>query len=315
MDSLGNNQPLRTTQPLLPATGVFAAPQVLLGPSSTMSVLWARIQRVAPYFRTALLTGEPGSGHEAVARALHRLSPLVNRPFLALRAADAELQLSGNPSAASFAQGMLYLPEPDRLSHAAQTTLLRLLRERGAQAPRLVTFAERGLRSLIGACAFSPDLANSLGALQIEVPALRERPEDIPQLIHFLLDHLATSLNLPIPLPDASFLSAASAALWPGNLEHLHATLHHLLDHSASPLTSADLDAALTALAHIPSTPRPPEARLVRLDQVIREQVQAVLLACNGNKLRTAEILGISRSTLYRMLDSIPNPNSSHARS
>jgi DNA-binding NtrC family response regulator len=314
MDSFGNIPSLLTNQPSLPTSGVFAAPQALLGPSSAMSVLWARIQRVAPYFRTALLTGEVGSGHEAVARALHGLSPLANRPFLALRAADAEQRLASNPSPSSFHEGMLYLPEPDRLSSSAQSTLLRLLRERGAQAPRLVTFAERGLRSLIGACAFSPDLANSLGALQIEVPPLRERHDDIPHLIHFLLDHLATSLHLATPSLDPAFLSAASAQPWPGNLDHLHSALRYLLENSTSTLTAADLDAALTALARTSSTPHPPEARLVRLDQVIREQVQAVLLACNGNKLRAAEILGISRSTLYRMLDSIPHSNSTHAR-
>jgi DNA-binding NtrC family response regulator len=314
MDSFGNTPSLLTNQPSLPTSGVFAAPQALLGPSSAMSVLWARIQRVAPYFRTALLTGEAGSGHEAVARALHGLSPLANRPFLALRAADAEQRLASNPSPASFHEGMLYLPEPDRLSSSAQSTLLRLLRERGAQAPRLVTFAERGLRSLIGACAFSPDLANSLGALQIEVPPLRERHDDIPHLIHYLLDHLTTSLQLATPSLDPAFLSAASAQPWTGNLDHLYATLRYLLENSTSTLTAADLDAALTALARTSSPPRPPEARLVRLDQVIREQVQAVLLACNGNKLRAAEILGISRSTLYRMLDSIPQSNSTHAR-
>ncbi len=313
MDSLGHSS-LRSSQPSQSVTNVFAAPQVLLGPSSTMSVLSARIQRVAPYFRTALLTGEAGSGHEAVARALHRLSPLVNRPFLALRSADAELRLANNPSPASFNEGMLYLPEPDRLSASAQATLLRLLRERGAQAPRLVTFAERGLRSLIGACAFSPDLANSLGALQIEVPPLRERHDDIPQLIYFLLEHLTTSHHVTPPSLDPAFLSAASAQPWPGNLDHLHATLHHLLNQGIPHLTAPDLDATLSVLAQTPTSPAPPEARLVRLDQVIREQVQAVLLACNGNKLRAAEILGISRSTLYRMLDSIPHSNSTQAR-
>lgn len=281
-----------------------AAAQVLLGPSVAMSTLWARLQRVAPYFRTALLTGESGSGQEAVARALHDLSPLRARGFAIITAAEAESRLAQEAGLKAVATlGMLYLPEPDRLSPAAQSGLMRLLRERGSNAPRLVTFAERGLRSLISACGFSSELANSLGALQIEVPPLRQRVEDMPLLAGHLLRRQAEGLSLRAPALADDFFEAASSLPWPGNLDQLQAALRWMLEHGGSVLHAAELQAALAALAPTPSasTPKP---RLVRLDQIVREQVHAVLMACNGNKLRAAEILGISRSTLYRMLSS-----------
>jgi DNA-binding NtrC family response regulator len=287
------------------------ASQVMLGPSPAMAVLWARVRRVAPYFRTALLTGEPGSGQPAVARALHQHSPFSGRPFLALNAADAELRLAHNAPSSSFHEGMLFLPEPEKLSHAAQAGLLRLLRERGSLAPRLVTFAERGLRSLISACNFSSDLANSLGALQIEVPPLRERFDDLPRLAGFLLLQQADLLNLRTPEIASDFLDAARGYTWPGNLDQLQTAMRSILEQSTGDtLHASDLEAALASIANT-NTPQAPEPRLVRLDQIIREQVYAVLMACNGNKLRTAEILGISRSTLYRMLDASASSGSS----
>ena len=279
-----------------------SAAQVLLGPSLAMSALWARLQRVAPYFRTALLTGESGSGQQAVARALHELSPLRARGFAVITAADADSRLANEAGLkACAALGMLYLAEPDRLSQAAQAGLMRLLRERGSNAPRLVTFAERGLRSLISACGFSSELANSLGALQIEVPPLRQRTEDIPLLAGHLLRRQAESLSLRPPALADDFFDAAGSLPWPGNLDQMQAALRWMLEHGGSVLHGADLHASLTALAQTASA-GPAEPRLVRLDQIVREQVHAVLMACNGNKLRAAEILGISRSTLYRML-------------
>ncbi len=281
-----------------------AVTQVLLGPSTAMSQLWARLQRVAPYFRTALLTGEQGAGQEAVARALHELSPLHARAFAVFPAAEAESRLAHEDARrAAVTLGTIYLPEPEALSRAAQTGLLALLRERGSTAPRLVSFAEHGLRPLVPSSGFSSELANSLGALPIEVPPLRERGDDLPLLAGHLLRRQAERLSLRAPAFAADFFDIASHLPWPGNLNQLQAALAWLLEHrSVSMLHGEDLKAALDALAHTPSATDVPPTRLVRLDQIIREQVQAVLMACNGNKLRAAEILGISRSTLYRML-------------
>ena len=288
-----------------PDRELSAATHVLLGPSPAMAALWARLQRVAPHFRTVLLTGETGCGQEAAARALHELSPLRTRPFAILTEADAEARLaqeSGLKTASGC--GTLYLTEPERLSRAAQTGLLRLLQQRGSPAPRVVSFAEHGLRPFTGGCMFSSELVNALGALEIELPPLRKRGEDIPALVAHLLHQHAESLageglQVEIPALAEDFLPTATKLPWPGNLAQMQAVLGWLLRHGGDILHGEDLYTALAALAQ---TSTVPAVRMVPLDQIIREQVHAVLLACNGNKLRAAEILGISRSTLYRML-------------
>lgn len=277
----------------------------LAGQSPAMSRLHGQIRYVAPYFRTALLTGERDCGEEAVARALHRLSPLAHRPFVELTPDQAELRFDEtNPHLSSSTEGLIYLPHPERLHPISQKSLLRLLRERGAQAPRVVAFAENGVRSLVGMGTFSSDLADSLAALRIAVPPLRDRSEDIPALLSALLQEQSEHRGLQPPNLTSSLLDAANRELWPGNFAQLHSVAVALLARNQDvPLQASDLNAVLHAL---PSSPLPERrsTRMITLDQVIQEHIHAVLFACKGNKLRAAEVLGISRSTLYRMLGS-----------
>jgi DNA-binding NtrC family response regulator len=279
--------------------------KVLAGPSVAMAKLHVQIRRVAPYFRTALLTGEPNCGEESAARALHALSPMANRPFLKLTAAEAQQRFGSSIAYDSVAaEGLLYLPQPERLPRTTQTALLRLVRERGPYAPRIVVFAERGLRPLVSSGAFSTELADTLGALRIALPSLRDRPEDIPFLLReLLLDH-AHSLKILPPDLTPDLFEAAAQCPWTGNLLQLAATASALLDQPAEPLLSVHhLHIVLGNIPQPPAVDRR-EVRMVKLDRIIHEHIRAVLFACNGNKLRAAEILGISRSTLYRMLES-----------
>jgi len=278
----------------------------LSGPSPAMSRLLAQIRYVAPYFRTALLTGERDCGEEAVARQLHRLSPLANRPFLELTPAEIGLRFDNTGSYdAAAAEGLIYLPQPECLPASAQAAILRMLRERGSQAPRIVAFAENGIRSLVSTGSFSPELADSLAALRVPLPSLRDRPEDIPSLMSAMLRDQAEQLAIRLPEIGEDLLSSATAELWPGNFEQMRSVAVTLLQRTASPiLRTADLKAVLTALPKTEVRERR-KIRLVTLDQVIHEHIHSVLFACKGNKLRAAEILGISRSTLYRMLGSV----------
>jgi DNA-binding NtrC family response regulator len=263
-----------------------------------------QIRRVAPYFRTALLTGERGCGEEAAAHVLHQLSPRSHDPFLALTPAETELRFGSEQLATTLAaEGMLYLPRPERLPKSAQIALLRLLRERGSNAPRIVAFAERGLRPLVTAAGFSPELAESLNALRIALPSLRERHEDIAELLtRMLRDFAALSGNEP-PRLGVDLLEAATSSPWPGNFNQLYCVANGLMELKGKDVLGAeDLAAVLGAIPQPAPTDRR-EIRTVRLDDVIQEHIRAVLFACNGNKLRTAEVLGISRSTLYRMLE------------
>jgi DNA-binding NtrC family response regulator len=279
--------------------------KLFLGSSQAMTQLLEQIRRVAPYFRTALLTGERDSGEEEAAHALHQFSPLSGLPFVELTPSNAEARLSQRgPPGSELSEGMIYLPRPERIPQSVQQSLLRLLRERGPNAPRLVAFAERGLRSLVSMGAFSAELADSLGALRIVLPPLRERQEDIPLLLTAMVREQAEQLGASTPQLGADLLHAASRQTWPGNFGQLRSVAANLVKRSGSrPLCAAELE---TVLGTMPVPPRRDrrEIRMISLDRIIHEHIRAVLFACNGNKLRAAEVLGISRSTLYRMLES-----------
>ena len=296
-----------TAEPSSPQEANPTSPSPALwleGSSVAMTQVRNQIRRVAPYFRTALLTGERGCGEEAAAHVLHQLSPRASEPFLALTPAEAELRFAADKLPETLAnEGMLYLPRPERLPKSAQITLLRLLRDRGPNAPRIVAFAERGLRPLVTAAAFSPELAESLNALRISLPTLRERREDIADLLQRMLrDFAALSGNEP-PQLGSDLLEAATNSPWPGNFNQLTSAAAGLMGLAKKNVLDADdLAGVLGAIPQAPPADRR-EIRTIRLDDVIQEHIRAVLFACNGNKLRTAEVLGISRSTLYRMLE------------
>jgi DNA-binding NtrC family response regulator len=304
MDALTPIASFPLTEPL-GTNSVSPSPAVwLAGSSAAMTQLRGQIGRVAPYFRTALLTGERGSGEEAAAHTLHQLSPRCQHPFLELAPSIAEMHSNARSFSTSVAHsGMIYISNPGCLPPSVQNDLLRLLRDRGAQAPRIVAFAERGLRTLVTTGGLSSDLADALGALRITLPALRERREDIPTLLTHILLELAerTGTSRPELAPD--FATAAMKQAWSGNFNQLYSVAEGLLQFADKRLLHAeDLETVLGTLPR-PRSSSHPEVRMLSLDDVIQEHIRSVLFACHGNKLRTAEILGISRSTLYRMLE------------
>lgn len=304
--------------PVSPLEANRTSPSVavwLSGSSPAITQLRSQIRRVAPHFRTALLTGERDCGELAAAHILHQLSPRGHHPFRTLTAADAELRFGARTSPQSnsspnplpnTAEGMFYLPRPERLPQAAQTGLLRLLRERGSQAPRIIAFAERGLRPLVTTDGFSPELADALGALRIALPSLRQRREDIPDLLTQMLQDFAAQTGRTPPQLAPDLLDAAMKLPWLGNFVQLQSAVESLMQHADKLVLHADdLQSVLGAVPQ-PLPLNRHEIRMVSLDNVIKEHVSAVLFACNGNKLRTADVLGISRSTLYRMLEAQP---------
>jgi DNA-binding NtrC family response regulator len=282
----------------------------LLGDSPASTQIRAHARRVAPYFRSLSLTGEPGCGEEAVARLLHQMCPLQDMKFVLLDAARAEERFAAPRPVASeqMKEGLLYLSEAERLSKAAQEGLLRMLRMQAGQSTRVVAFTGRGLKPYISAGLFLPELAGNLGSLRMALPTLRERAADIPMLLHCRvqqrrLAQAARGLRvMPLAMSN-EFLEAAKKFEWPGNLPQMYAAMDWLMEHcSNSTLDDCDLTSAVEASGQQARTAAA-DARLVKLDRIVQEHVRSVLMACNGNKLKAAEVLGISRSTLYRMLD------------
>jgi DNA-binding NtrC family response regulator len=276
--------------------------QLLVGPSPAMARLWAQLRILAPHFRVALLTGEAGSGAEAVAQALHDLSAFAGTPLVHLRTAEAERQLRRPTTLLGNAtRGALFLPEIDRLSAAGQQMLLRLLRLRRHRRIAVIASTTADLRSLVSAGTFDGELFGHLSSLRLQIPSVRERVEDIPLLTHQLVQAEAARHGRRMPSFDPGFLSAVSEYAWPGNFAQMRPAVAWMVEHSEASLGAAELAAAIAEVR----TETAPEAavRMVPLEEIVQEHVRAVLIGCNGNKLRAAEVLGISRSTLYRMLE------------
>jgi DNA-binding NtrC family response regulator len=312
----------QVSHPMAASEAVADSP-LLAGGSPAATQLRAQLLRVAPHFRTALLTGEQGCGDLETARALHRLSPARGLSFVVLPAAEAELRFTrpGFAPGRPLAEGMLYLPEAGRLSRLAQSGLLALLRGTGVwqhhaaqggtgrSVVRVAAFAGQGLRPLVSAGAFSAELAALLESLRLALPPLRERVQDLPLLLEHVARTVAEEMDACPPQFSPGFLEAAGRLTWPGNLAQMHAVVRRLLGHGRNEacvrtevLQASDLSEALETLAQtMAGATKGP--RLVRLEQVAQEHIRAVLIGCGGNKLRAAEVLGISRSTLYRMLE------------
>lgn len=277
----------------------------LLGPSAAMSQLWSQLRRLAPHVRAVLLTGNPDCGQEAVAHLLLDLSPAPKRTFVRLDAAGAEATLLRPSSFNSLpSDAFLFLPDIDRFSPAAAEALLRLVRMRRSRPFTVVAAARQDLRSLVGAGLFPAELAEALAPVRLPIPSLEQRPEDLPMLLSHLFATRAAQARRPVPQLSEDLLRAAMEYAWPGNLRELARVVTLLLEKSgtARELTASDFHRAIAAQGSH-ATPSQGAVRMVSLDTVVQEHINSVLLACRGNKLRAAEVLGISRSTLYRMLD------------
>jgi DNA-binding NtrC family response regulator len=290
--------------PPLNRPSAYAGDEALLGPSPAIARVWAQIRRVAPHFRAAVITGEAGSGAEAAARSMHALSPVRDLPFTIVDAVQAD-QLLTNPAHATdrLFEGLIFLPDADKLSTAAQRSLIRKLRIRGRAPLRVIAAVSTELRASVSAGRFSAELAEILGTVRIALPPLRDRAEDIPMLATQLIQRIAERLGHRAPQLAPAFHDALTAFAWPGNLAQLEQTLTRLLSACESGTLTAEDFAVAIQSAPPPTQITPSAPRMVRLDDIVQEHIQAVLIGCQGNKLRAAEILGISRSTLYRMLD------------
>jgi DNA-binding NtrC family response regulator len=149
---------------------------------------------------------------------------------------------------------------------------------------------------------FLPELASIVGSLRITLPALRDRAEDVPEILAWMLQRAAENDGGVPPQLSPALIAALPEQSWPQNLHQLQEVAKRLWEQKSHELLDEqDLHAALNAVPQQTHDRR--AVRMVRLEEVIQEHIRSVLFACGGNKLRAAEVLGISRSTLYRMLE------------
>lgn len=270
-----------------------------------MARLWFQVRQLAPQMRTVLLTGPPDCGAEAVGRLLLQFSAQPERRFIVIGSPEADLRFAGldSPYTASV-ETFYFIPEVDQLSLDAQKGLVRLLRKRRSHYLSVVASTSKDLRIGVRVGTFIPELCQLLEAVHLSIPALSDRSEDVPMLLEQLVSMHCVSLNRQIPRISPKVLLAAMGHSWGGNCRELVDVVKELLTGTEEK-TELDLRDWARAM-HDMKTSRPaPIVQMRPLREIIHEHISSVVAACQGKKSQAATVLGISRSTLYRLLDHI----------
>lgn len=283
----------------------------MVGRSAAMQSLFARMQAIAAHFRLASIEGEPGVGKKLAAQTLHRLGRAAAGSFASWTAAEF---VDRAPEIWSRLHGgLLYLARVDELT-AHQQARLRDFLERAAQERirtedlsgplQIVAGSAQPLRKASASGAFRTDLAGSLSAIRFAIPPLRERPEDIPLLAEVFLRRWSAEHGKPLRGFAPATMEQLTAHLWPDNVRELETAVEAAaLTTSSQWIRPIDLpQLGWKAKAPLPITDNGGEDP--NLERAILRHVARVLARVHGNKLRAARLLGISRSTLYRMLHS-----------
>ncbi len=277
--------------------------ETIAGVSAPWRKLLLQAEMAAPHVQLASIEGEPGVGKQTLARYLLSRSPLAGESF---RRRDAREWLLHEAEASTLA-GFTYLDRVDLLAPPGQGLLLgvlKALQDRPSGRVLLVASSQVPLRQMAGQGLLMPDLAFRLTAVRFAVPPLRIRKEDIPPLSQLLLDRIcARYQHRQVDLGPGA-LARLLQHSWPGNVRELASVLEAALLEAVNDVIRPS-DLALPQMNEFAT----PEPQLVTsyggslaLDDVVRRHVQHVLDLNHGNKLRTAMQLGISRSTLYRIL-------------
>ncbi len=311
----------------------------IVGQSSAIHHLRQTIERSAPTNARVLVTGDPGSGKELVARTLHAMSTRASGPFVILNAAamtpaGMEADLFGIDDANGHGRrtgaleeahgGTLYLDEIADMPRETQNRILRVLVDQNFQRVggstrvhvdvRIISSTSRDLATEIAQGRFREDLFHRLGVVPICVPSLSERREDVPELIAYFMEQISASTGLPKRRISTDALAVLQSHDWPGNVRQLRNNVERLMI-----LTGGNPDAEITAEmlpaevgAMIPTTPSGSGGdKLMSLplrearEIFEREYLLAQIARFSGNISRTAEFIGMERSALHRKLKSL----------
>ena len=303
--------------------------QGMIGRSPLMLEVFAKIRHIAPHFQTVLVTGETGTGKELVAKALHDLSPVTSSPFAicncsALVETLLESELFGYVRGAftgavqnkqgifEYANGgTVFLDEIGELPLSAQAKLLRVLQNHevqrvGSPVPhhvnvRVIAATHRDLQKMVAIGEFREDLFYRLAALEISVPSLAERREDLPLLQRHFLEKYSHRYKKDITGITRRAQSRLATHSWPGNVRELENAISSACIMAVGPVIDlVDLPEALRAPAPVAQIG---SQGLVTLETMQQRYLLKVLHQVRGNKAKAAEILGIGRNTIYQMLN------------
>jgi two-component system response regulator AtoC len=273
----------------------------LVGVSAAWRKLIMQAEMAAPYVHLAAIEGEHGTGKHSLARYLFSRSPLASESFQR-RDAREWLVADADPTALA---GFTYLDRVDLLAAPGQGLLLgvlKALQDRPAGRSVLLASSQTSLRQMAAQGLLLPDLAFRLTAVRFAIPPLRQRKEDIAALAQALLDRICTHYQQRPVILGPGTLARLLQHNWPGNVRELASVLETALLEAVNGIIRPGDLALPDGLAPTPDAQPAPQAQSLSLDAVIQQHVQSVLNLNRGNKLRTASQLGISRSTLYRIL-------------
>jgi len=301
----------------------------ILGTSKLMEEVLDQVRQVADSRANILVEGESGTGKELVARAIHGLSPRRQGPFVAVHCAALsaqllESELFGHEKGAftgaverrigRFEQaegGTLFLDEIGEIDAATQVKLLRALGERtiervGGNKPievdvRLVAATHRNLETMVREGKFREDLFFRIRVVQIGLPPLRERPEDIPILAeHFRREYAKENSKGDLGL-SAGAMQTLQGYRWPGNVRELRTAIEHgVVMARGKGIEAKDLPASVREGGRGGEGVRP--SGTVKLEDLERQAMEMALRKTNQNVTEAAKLLGISRRTLHRKL-------------
>lgn len=302
----------------------------IIGRSPALVRVFDILRQVAPTHATVLVLGPSGTGKELVANALHNNSPRKDKRFVALNCAamnesliESELfgHVKGAFTGAMTAKeglvaaadgGTLFLDEIGDMPLGLQAKLLRVIETRevvpvGGNQPRkvdirLVAATNQNLEKMVEEGAFREDLLFRLKVVTLELPALKDRPGDVPLLVDHFIHQFAEEHGRPVQGIDAEARTALMRYGWPGNVRELRNTIENMVLLSRESVLSLDdvPEPIRQTQASAPSTT--PSFAGRSLAEVERDLIQANLEFVEGNRAKAAKILGIGERTLYRKI-------------
>lgn len=304
----------------------------MIGESPKMRAVYQYVSKIAPTNSTALIRGESGTGKELAARAIHQNSPRAKRSFVAINCAVLtehllESELFGHERGAftgAVAQkkgkleladgGTVFLDEIGEMTAALQAKLLRVLQERefervGGTRPikldiRVIAATNRDLEKEIGVGAFRQDLYYRLNVVSFEMPPLRDRKEDIPQLVAYFVDKYANLCNRKVRAVSAAALTCLDGYDWPGNVRELENTIERaVVLGSTEYILPEDLpDAVLDARPAINSTDVKYQDAVTGIK---RQLIVKAFDEAHGQHSEAAKLLGMHPNNLHRLIKNL----------
>lgn len=311
-------------------------PTDLMGASQSIALVRLAIDKVAPTNSRVFLSGPSGVGKEVAARMIHRLSPRAGKPFVAIACGGGddgriEQDIFGNahhPGLLHQADGgTLFLDEVSELPMNAQIKFLRVLQDHKYQHPvtgawidadvRIVSAASKDMTAAVSANIFRQDLYYRLNVVPIEMPALRDRREDVPVFLNHFMRVCADATRKPVRPLTQGAIAALQVYDWPGNIRQLKNVAEWLVVMGAgtadTPIDIEDLPPEITQVASSPAgqgeLTLPPDLLAVPLREARevfeRTYLQAQIERFGGSVTRAAHFVGMERSALHRKLKTL----------